>query len=172
MSECGYTLADDGIRGGHAKFLYVLLQSLLWLLILLRLLRSCTSIRVPEVFAWSSDPANPVGAEYIIMEKMPGIALAERRETMNTLERYKIIDRIVEMEEELERLKFPAYGSLFLRDSIPHGSRHYPLPPDLDPTGLFCVGPSCSRSVSSKCSTEAPRRMSNTGPCELYPPLF
>lgn len=71
------------------------------------------------------------------MEKVPGVSLAERWETMNILERYKIIDRIVEMEKELEGLKFPAYGSLFLRESLPYGYCYYPLPPNLDPTGLF-----------------------------------
>ncbi|KAK2763292.1 hypothetical protein FQN54_009928 [Arachnomyces sp. PD_36] len=130
----------------------------------LRLLRSCTSIRVPEVFAWSSDPANPVGAEYIIMEKIPGIALAERWEAMSTLDRYKVIDRIIGMEKELEELKFPAYGSLFLRDSIPQKDRYYPLSPDLDPTGLFCVGPSCDRSVWNKKAADMCEHSSKVGP--------
>lgn len=42
------------------------------------LVQSYLSIRVPEVYAWSSNPTNPVGAKYIIMEKIRGIALAER----------------------------------------------------------------------------------------------
>ncbi|RAL01940.1 phosphotransferase family protein [Aspergillus ibericus CBS 121593] len=112
----------------------------------LKFLRSRISIRVPEVYAWKSDPTNPVGAEYIIMEKIRGVPLAERWETMNTLERYQIIDRIVEMEKELLSLKFPAYGSLFLQDSLPSEYRRCPLPTDLDPTGLFYIGPSCSRA--------------------------
>ncbi|RAL05584.1 phosphotransferase family protein [Aspergillus ibericus CBS 121593] len=130
----------------------------------LRYLRSCTSVRVPEVFAWSSDPGNPVGAEYIIMEKVPGIALSERWEAMNMLQRYKIIDRIIEVEKELEELKFPAYGSLYLRQSVPDGYCHYPLPPQLDPTGLFCVGPSCNRSMWSKDVTGMCKSMPNVGP--------
>lgn len=32
-----------------------------------------TAIPVPEVFAWSSNPINSVGAEYIIMEKASGV---------------------------------------------------------------------------------------------------
>lgn len=116
----------------------------------LKFLRSHLSIRVPEVYAWSSDPTNPVGAEYIIMEKTRGIALAERWGTMNTLERYKVIDGIVKMETELESLKLPAYGSLFLRDSLPSDYSRHTLPSDLDPTGAFCVGPSCNRAVYRK----------------------
>jgi hypothetical protein len=58
-----------------------------------------------------------VGAEYIIMEKVRGIALAERWGTMNALERYKVIDGTMKTDTELESLKLPAYGSLFLRNS-------------------------------------------------------
>jgi hypothetical protein len=78
------------------------------------------------------------------MEKVRGIALAKRWGTMNALERYKVIDGIVKMETELESLKLPAYGSLFLRGSLPSEYSRYTLPSDLDPTGVFCVGPSCS----------------------------
>ncbi|EPS30223.1 hypothetical protein PDE_05173 [Penicillium oxalicum 114-2] len=80
---------------------------------------SRTSIRVPEMFAWSSDATNPVGAEFSIMEK--------------------IIDQVTEIEKELGNISFPAYGSLFLRDSLPAKCRQYPLPPELDPEGLFCI---------------------------------
>ncbi|OJJ48405.1 hypothetical protein ASPZODRAFT_150639 [Penicilliopsis zonata CBS 506.65] len=112
----------------------------------LKFLRSRTSIRVPEIFAWSSDAANPVGAEFIIMEKIRGVALSETWEVMSTLERYKIIDQVVQIEKELGNISFPAYGSLFLRDSLPAACRQYPLPAELDPEGLFCIGPSCKRT--------------------------
>ena len=38
---------------------------------------SHTTIPVPKILAWNSDPKNPVGAEYIIMEKAPGGAGSE-----------------------------------------------------------------------------------------------
>ncbi|RAL17480.1 uncharacterized protein BO97DRAFT_447899 [Aspergillus homomorphus CBS 101889] len=101
----------------------------------------------PEVYVWCSDPTNPVGAEYILMEKILG-------------ERYKLIDRILQMEKELESCRFPAYGSLFLRDSLLSGYRHYSLFSDLDPTGMFCIGPSCNRAYST--SAEIPS--SDIGP--------
>jgi hypothetical protein len=81
------------------------------------------------------------------MEKVPGVALAERWESMSTLDRYEVIDQVVQMEKELESLVFPAYGSIFLRDRSPDGFRSCPLPSDLDPAGLFCVGPACHRSA-------------------------
>ncbi|OJD23727.1 hypothetical protein ACJ73_04913 [Blastomyces percursus] len=127
----------------------------------LTFLRSRTSIRVPKVLAWSSDPANPVGTEYIFMEKIRGIALAERWETMNTLDRYKIIDQVIEMEKELESMKFPAYGCLFLRESAPQRYQHYPLPRDLDPAELFCVGPFCDRPIWNPGFAKRHRPVSN-----------
>ncbi|KAF7121830.1 hypothetical protein CNMCM5793_009383 [Aspergillus hiratsukae] len=129
----------------------------------LNFLRLYTSIRVPEVLAWSSDPANPVGAEYIIMEKIPGVALAEQWETMNTLECYKVIDQIVGMEKELASLQLPAYGSLFLRESVPSEYRHYALPLALDPAKLFCVGPSCDRSMWHKCFVDESKPVQDVG---------
>ncbi|KAF4213433.1 hypothetical protein CNMCM5878_010474 [Aspergillus fumigatiaffinis] len=108
----------------------------------LKFLRLYTSICVPEVLAWSSSATNPVGAEYIIMEKIQGVPLTGRWDTMNTLERYKMIDRIVEMEKELVGLQFPASGSLFLREYVPSGYPHYALPRALDPAELFYIGPS------------------------------
>ncbi|KAB8209894.1 hypothetical protein BDV34DRAFT_8536 [Aspergillus parasiticus] len=80
------------------------------------------------------------------MEKIKGVALSETWEAMNTLERYKIIDQVVQIERELADISFPAYGSLFLRESLPATYRQYPLPPNLDPEGLFCIGPSCKRT--------------------------
>lgn len=35
-------------------------------------------IPVPRIFGWSADPNNPVGVEYIIMEKASGIPLETR----------------------------------------------------------------------------------------------
>ncbi|EFE37825.1 hypothetical protein TRV_07482 [Trichophyton verrucosum HKI 0517] len=120
----------------------------------LKFLRSRISIRVPEVYVWDSDSSNPVGAEYIIMEKICGVALAEKWESMNSLQRYEIINQIVKMETEFRSLKLPAYGRLFLRDSLPPEYHRYPLPSDLDSDGLFCIGPSNSRLLCHNKPTE------------------
>ncbi|KAJ9332199.1 hypothetical protein DTO027B5_6006 [Paecilomyces variotii] len=110
----------------------------------LEFLQSLTTIRVPKVLAWSSRSDNPIGVEYIIMEKIPGIPLTERWETMNLLECYKIIDQIVDMEKELKSLKYPAYGSIYLRDDVSNEFQGCPFPSVQDPAQLFCVGPSCN----------------------------
>ncbi|KAL5335982.1 hypothetical protein BJX70DRAFT_390279 [Aspergillus crustosus] len=112
----------------------------------LKFLQSRTSIRVPKVLAWSADAANPVGAEYIIMEKIPGVHLVEKWPTLNALQRYKIIGQVVQLEKELANIVLPAYGCLYLRESLPAVIRQHPLPSDLDPNELFCIGPSCKRT--------------------------
>ncbi|KZF22374.1 hypothetical protein L228DRAFT_261549 [Xylona heveae TC161] len=120
----------------------------------LKFLQSHTTIPVPNVLAWSSDSANAIGTEYILMEKIPGVALAEVWETMSTPEHYKIIDRIVEMERDLISFDFSAYGSLFLRDSVPTKFEGIPLPETLDPAKLFCIGPSVKRLIwQDNCDT-------------------
>ncbi|MCJ1262801.1 hypothetical protein MMC22_002671 [Lobaria immixta] len=104
--------------------------------------RSRTSIRVPKVLDWDSNSANPIGAEYIFLEKVNGVPLSEKWNFASDVDQCKIIDRVVEMEMELAGLHFPAYGSLYLRDSLPHGSSHCLLDSSLDPSGSFCIGPS------------------------------
>jgi hypothetical protein len=108
--------------------------------------RSRTRIHVPKVLAWDSNAANPVGAEYIILEKVPGIPLSEKWGCISDVDRYKLIERIVEVEKELANVRFPAYGSLYLRQSIPEESRRWLLDSALDPSKSFCIGPSCGRS--------------------------
>ncbi|TQB69797.1 hypothetical protein MPDQ_001334 [Monascus purpureus] len=108
----------------------------------LKFLRSHTTLHILAVLAWSLKSDNHVGAEYIIMEKISGVPLAEIRETMSPLERYKVIDQIVDMEKELESLEFPAYGSIYLRDKGFDEFQSCPLPSVRDPAELFCVGPS------------------------------
>ncbi|KAL4758252.1 uncharacterized protein BDW70DRAFT_152607 [Aspergillus foveolatus] len=79
-------------------------------------LQSHLTIRVPEVYAWSSDSTNPVDAEYIIGRSI---------------------------------------WKPFLRNSLPVEYSRYTLPSDLDPNGVFCIGPSCSRAVCHKTSIQS-----------------
>ena len=75
-------------------------------------MRSRTPIRVSKVLAWEAKSTNPVGAEYIILERVPGVALAKKWDDINDINRYKLIEHIVDMEKHLSDLHFPAYGSL------------------------------------------------------------
>jgi hypothetical protein len=101
------------------------------------------------------------------MEKVQGVSLSEKWEEMTTLERYKVIDQVVQIEKELASISLPAYGSLFLRDSLPATFRQCPLPLELDPEELYCIGPSCKRTWwegnFNDLSGPVPK---DVGPCE------
>jgi hypothetical protein len=94
-------------------------------------------IPTPEVYASCSTKANPVGAEYIIMEKLDGIPLGEIWYTMTPKQQQKIMKQIVQWETRFMSLEFPAYGSLHYQKDVPT-ERKVPLPSH---NGKFCIGP-------------------------------
>lgn len=114
------------------------------------------------MFAWSDDSSNPVGAEYIIMEKAPGTRLFNKWETMTELQQFELTKAIAKLEGELTRLKFPANGSLYLKESLPDGIA---LDKDVDPFQEFCIGQSCERSWSQKSDTLEMQSHFKSGPC-------
>ncbi|RDL37365.1 uncharacterized protein BP5553_04798 [Venustampulla echinocandica] len=60
----------------------------------MKYVKSNTSFPVPEIFAWSSDASNPVGAEFIIMEKAPGVQLFEVWDAMKDSAKLAFIKRL------------------------------------------------------------------------------
>lgn len=53
-------------------------------------------IRTPEAYAYCSTKDNPVGAGYIIMEKLDGIPLSDIWYSMTIKEQQKVMKQIVE----------------------------------------------------------------------------
>lgn len=56
--------------------------------------KSLTSIPVPEVLTWSCDALNPVGNEYIVMEKAKGRQLVEVWGEMDQAQKFKLIQTL------------------------------------------------------------------------------
>ena len=133
-----------------------------------------TSIPVPKVLAWSSDASNPVGAEYIIMEKASGVQLFKTWGSMSDFDRFQLVQRITELEGELASISLPANGSLYLRESLTKDETHFKLSRDADPSQEFCIGPSCERPWTSQSEEGAPIVSSefDRGPCELNGQLY
>ncbi|KAI2708403.1 hypothetical protein CBS147332_6464 [Penicillium roqueforti] len=99
-------------------------------------LRNVLNLPVPRVYAWSSRaPENPLGAEYIIMEKQPGVVLND----------------LVDIVRRLAATKFSKFGSLYYKDDLPDNSDST-SPLYLDSTGnkvrskTFTIGPTNHRS--------------------------
>ncbi|KAL4920790.1 kinase-like domain-containing protein [Aspergillus aurantiobrunneus] len=111
----------------------------------LDLIRTRTSIPVPKVLAWSSDRNNVVGAEYIVMERVPGVQIFKKWEGMGESNRISFIKGLTQWEHELSKIEFPAYGSLYYKSFLTD-SEMIALDPSIDPAGKFCIGPSCDPS--------------------------
>lgn len=72
----------------------------------------CTTIPVPRVFDWAceSDPANPLGVGYILMEKLDGRALDWT--TATGTQKEKIMQQLADIFLEIEKHPFRTMGSL------------------------------------------------------------
>lgn len=76
---------------------------------------------VPEVLAWSSKAnKNPVGAEYIIMEKAPGVQLDEFWSNMDIKARFEVVKAIAGYQNAWMSTSFAQYGSLYYSCDIDH----------------------------------------------------
>jgi aminoglycoside phosphotransferase (APT) family kinase protein len=76
-------------------------------------------IPVPVTYGYSININNPVGAEYILMEKAKGKSLGDVWFTLSQKDRIKVLSGIVDHEAKLLSLSFPAFGSLYLEKDLP-----------------------------------------------------
>ncbi|KAM5485306.1 hypothetical protein MaudMau93_005459 [Microsporum audouinii] len=113
---------------------------------ILKYVKQHTNVPAPEVYAWCSDPANPVGAEYIIMEKAAGVPLFKIWGEISQLDKLELIKRLTMIEHELSSIQLPAYGSLYLRSSFGNSPTWKPLNIEVDPSQSYCVGRTGDRS--------------------------
>jgi hypothetical protein len=94
-------------------------------------------IPTPRVFAYATDE-NPVGSEYILMEKLPGRPIGEAWFDLSEQERLQVLHDIVKLELKMFNIQLPASGSIYyagdLRQDTPKVSM-----PEVD--GQFCMGP-------------------------------
>jgi hypothetical protein len=102
------------------------------------------------------------------MEKAAGCQLVKKWGDMQDLTHFEFIKNLCKIEADLAAIAFPAYGSLYLRESMGAEDMYKPLAPEMDPSGQFCIGPSCERSWSDKIEAESIRFHFDRGPCELY----
>lgn len=128
--------------------------------------RSRTTIPVPKVLTWSSDSTNPIGAEYIIMEKASGVQLYKVWGDLDEPSRLKLIQNLTLLEHQLFSIRFPAYGNLYFRKSVPDVSC-IPLRKDIDPSGSYCIGPVSDNSWLGSNFTEKGQSTCDLGPCEF-----
>lgn len=94
-------------------------------------------IPTPRVLGYSVHD-NAVGAEYILMEKLPGRPIGDTWYSLSEQERLKVLLEIVKLEAKLFTTALPASGSIYYAHDLP------PSTPRIDIPGLdggLCVGP-------------------------------
>lgn len=113
---------------------------------------------------------NPVGAEYILMERVKGRQLSDVWDTMSEAQRFGLAKNLVEIERRLASTTFAGYGGLYHKDAIPSSNSMTALvETDQGATPEFVLGPTTERSFweDEKRELEIDR-----GPCMTTRPLF
>lgn len=123
-----------------------------------------TDLPIPKVLDWSDSISGPVGAEYIIMEHVPGVSLVQTWHKMNGVQHIQFIKSMAYTMGKLTGLSFPAYGSLYFSDCplLETASRY-------DVGDNICIGPHCGIDYWD-CTNEESKyyhwREPNRGPCK------
>lgn len=132
-----------------------------------------TKIPVPKVLAWDADPSNPVGVEYIIMEKAPGVQLYKVWGDMNDWQQLRVVTQFTELEGQMAKIRLPANGSLYLTESMGKSDTYVALDREMDPSGNYCIGPSCERRWHAPDHTATLCPQLHQGPCmyDLVPSM-
>ncbi|KAJ4992998.1 hypothetical protein SVAN01_01350 [Stagonosporopsis vannaccii] len=112
--------------------------------------RNVLGTPVPKVLAWSSRAyENPVGAEYIIMEQVPGIELEQVWPKMGIKDRFAVVKAIAGFQKSWSSVSFLKYGSLYfskdLKDTHQHGPLYVGLNGDRITNNRYAIGPSTGR---------------------------
>lgn len=100
-------------------------------------------IPVPQIYGKSTEADNPVGVEYILMEKIGGKALGDVWFTLSQKDRIKVLPGIVKHEAKLFTLDLPASGSVFVEEDVPPGIGKVPCQGGSLGKQL-CIGPGAS----------------------------
>ncbi|EZF29790.1 hypothetical protein H109_04256 [Trichophyton interdigitale MR816] len=76
----------------------------------------------PRVYAWNASrdtKNNPVGAEYIVMERVPGIQLSEIWCNLQLKQKLKVFTQIARYMRKWTSVNFSQIGSLYYTENIP-----------------------------------------------------
>ena len=123
-------------------------------------LRTKLQLPVPHVIGYSCDATNPVGSEYILMDRIAGVNLSAKWEALNDEKKGKIIDRLAQLQSKLLSVQFASYGNLYFTADVQttlRASRMYTHESPDDRT--YCIGPTTERMFWE------PDRAGNPGPC-------
>jgi hypothetical protein len=122
----------------------------------------------PKVYAWSSNAENPVGAEYIIMEKVAGIQLDRVWPTMDIKDRFTVVKAIAGYQKSWLSTSFPHIGALYyaqdIRNCRPFGCVYTNHDGVEINDSRFLIGPCTGREFIDDGRASV---IFDRGPCEL-----
>lgn len=72
-----------------------------------------TSLPIPTVFAYCSEANNPVGAEWLIMEHMPGVEMGDAWDELQLPQKRRLALDLVDLYDQLSRLKASGCGGIY-----------------------------------------------------------
>ncbi|KAE8151645.1 kinase-like domain-containing protein [Aspergillus avenaceus] len=101
-------------------------------------------IPVPKLFGYSHTENSPVGVEYILMEKAPGVGLDTKWFTMTKRERHRLASSFVEIERRYFDLPFRSIGSIYFKEDVPSHLQATMCTQTAEETNdskNFCIGP-------------------------------
>ncbi len=104
--------------------------------------RNRLGIPVPKVLAWASDSsATPVNAEFIVMEKAPGIELWKVWPDLTPQLKDTLVDEWARVEHSMLRQLSGGYGSIFYREDLQTADKMNDLFTDGTKEDKFVIGP-------------------------------
>jgi hypothetical protein len=76
--------------------------------------RGVLNTPAPRVYSWNSHAkTHPVGAEFIIMDKIEGIPLSQVWETMELAQKLQLVLALTSLQKQWLSVSFSHYGSLY-----------------------------------------------------------
>jgi len=80
-------------------------------------------IAVPKVLDYSPVGTNPVGTEYMILEKVRGQPIGEQWFALEPNAIAKVLEQVVDIEQRVMQLRLPVSGSLYFRNDLHETNR-------------------------------------------------
>ena len=102
---------------------------------------------VPRVHSWNSRAtSHPVGAEFIIMDKVDGVPLSKIWPTMALPQKLQVLLALTRLQKQWLGISLSHYGGLYYaKDILPRTGYHYVKNGNAVTDSVFAVGPATGR---------------------------
>ncbi|KAG6254360.1 hypothetical protein E4U23_006379 [Claviceps purpurea] len=111
----------------------------------------CTDL--PEVYDWSSNAQDtPVGAEFILMEKLDGVQLQEVWPEMTLKDRLEVVKAVAAYQKSWASVSFEQFGSLYFAEDVKE--KRIPALEQFGSSSLHLVGDLKGKSIPALVYTD------------------